>query len=105
MCNERAQCLHLIECSTRHLSDQIPDGTRQTAPDQAEPNQSQRFARSMTGYAQQADKPVNLARPASSKTVRPKPRAADLAVSDLRTRRRHHAISAEGSTPPEGDTL
>ena len=59
----------------------------------------------MTGYHQHAEQSVNLARPTSSQTVGTKAGAAHLAVGELRTRCRDHAVSVEVSPPPELDAI
>src|SRR4029453_1609087 len=105
MSDEGAQSPHLIERPAWHFANQIAQGTHRAAPAQPKPNQRQHLARCVTGNHQHAEQAVNHARPATGEAAGTKPGAANLAVSELRTRRGDHPIAIEVCPPAELDAI
>src|SRR4029450_11409687 len=105
MSDEGAESLHLIERAAWHLANQVAHCTHQAAPDQPKPDQRQHLARCLTGNHQHAEQPVNHARPATGEAAGTKPGAANLAVSEPRTRCGDHPIAIEVSPPAELDAI
>src|SRR4029450_3961931 len=105
MGNEGTKSQHLIARSTWHLPDQVTDRACQAAPDKAKPHQRESLRFGMTGDAQHADQPVNLARPPPRNAMGTQSGTAHLAVSDLGTWRGHHAVAVEMGTPAKVDAV
>ena len=105
MSNEGAESPHLIERAAWHFANQVAQCTHQAAPDQPKPNQRQHLARCVTGNHQHAEQSVDHARAATGEAAGTKPGAANLPVSELRTRGGDNPVAIEVCPPAELDAI